>query len=818
MPAESQKFHAVNQMWRSTMESATKNPYVLQRAMEERLLPNFIEANKLLEAILKQVHHFLETKRTAFPRFYFLSNEELLEILAETKDPLLVQPHLSKCFEGIARLHFTGDLEVTAMYSAEGEEVQMFGTVNPKDYDNAVENWLQAVENLMVKTVHKETASSIEDLARRPRQTWMLEWPGQVVLCVSQLSWTQNVEDALHNFSLGAYEAVLSKQLVELVELVRGSLSGLQRCTLEALVVSEVHNRDIVGEMIKEGCQDSSSFLWLAQLRYYWETGARGAEKCSVRQVNAAADYGYEYLGNTTRLVITPLTDRCYRTLMGAVHLNLGGAPEGPAGTGKTETTKDLAKALAKQCIVYNCSEQISYREMGKLFKGLASSGAWACFDEFNRIEIQVLSVVAQQVATIQSAVGERRPEVLFEGMLVKLKAGCSIFITMNPGYAGRSELPENLKALFRPVAMMVPEYAMIAEISLFSLGFLIARSLATKTVALYKLCSEQLSSQDHYDYGMRAVKSVLIAAGRLKRKYPFEDEQVLMLRGIMDVNLPKFLAHDVELFHGIASDLFPGIQLPASDQGALLEALGEACSALKLQPQEAFIKKTLQIYEMVLVRHGVMVVGYSHAGKSSAWTALARALTTVEGGGATGGKKTLTQTVNPKAITTQQLYGQNDASLEWNDGVLSRLFRTAAHSTSDDRAWLILDGPVDAIWIESMNTVLDDNKKLCLVNGDMIAMKPSMAMLFETQDLTVASPATVSRCGMIYMEPEAPPRPSRVLGVLHGVTKLPFLGVGVGACGADPSQGWWATTKRCQPAPHAPSQPHAHCPHAPTQ
>ena len=303
-----------------------------------------------------------------------------------------------------------------------------------------VEDWMTELENMMVESVRDALLKSIKCYPSSVREQWVLEHPGQCVLNGSQLMWTSEVEQAFKEEeadSVAGYLNKLNEQLDKLVELVRTNLTKKQQVTINALIVIDVHARDVVDKLVQANVKDSASFEWISQLRYYWEN-----DNCFVKCIQTNFPYGYEYLGNTLRLVITPLTDVCYITLMGALRLNLGGAPAGPAGTGKTESTKDLAKALAKKCVVFNCSSSMNYIMIGKFFKGLASSGAWCCFDEFNRINIEVLSVIAQQLLILFGEKGRGSDRVFFEGSDIKLLPTFSVFITMNPGYAGRTELP----------------------------------------------------------------------------------------------------------------------------------------------------------------------------------------------------------------------------------------------------------------------------------------------------------------------------------------------------------------------------------------
>ncbi|KAK2511001.1 hypothetical protein Q9966_016755 [Columba livia] len=397
VPEDSKRFEGIDVDFKELAYEAQKTPNVVEATNKPGLSQHLEDIQSRLSLCEKALAEYLDMKGLAFPRFYFVSSADLLDILSNGTNPQLaeetfasqpllpspmqrslrwpvyrgraehsleeVQRHLSKLFDSLARMKFQLDSEQKptkvglGMYSREEEYVSFS---EPCDCSG--------------------------------------QGGGRLRECDEGIS--QEASDPAEHPRYHADRAAL-----------QGRQTGIMTiCTID------VHARDVVAKMITQKVDNAQAFIWLSQLRHRWSDEER---HCFANICDAQFLYSYEYLGNTPRLVITPLTDspkltcwtksflfsfivrceRCYITLTQSLHLTMSGAPAGPAGTGKMETTKDLGRALGIMVYVFNCSEQMDYKSCGNIYKGLSQTGAWGCFDEFNRISVEVLSVVAVQIS-----------------------------------------------------------------------------------------------------------------------------------------------------------------------------------------------------------------------------------------------------------------------------------------------------------------------------------------------------------------------------------------------------------------------------------
>ncbi|KOB71862.1 putative Ciliary dynein heavy chain, partial [Operophtera brumata] len=574
----------------------------------------------------KSLNDYLDSKRRVFPRFFFISTDELLSILGASECSCVQEHMIKKGNKRAMKEHLQEQNEQLDQLVVKVRQGMVCLAADGVWWTAETEETFIRIKNgnkRAMKEHLQEQNEQLDQLVVKVRQ-------GMVCLAADGVWWTAETEETFIRIKKG-HKRAMKEHLQE------------QNEQLDQLVVK-----------VRQGmvCLAADGVWWTAETEETFiriKKGHKRAMKEHLQEQNEQLDQ----LVVKFRTIAT-IDIHARDIIEGFVRDNVTEAAEfeweRPAGTGKTETTKDLAKALGLLCVVTNCGEGMDFRAVGQILAGLCQCGAWGCFDEFNRIDISVLSVISTQLQCIRSA------------LLMKLKRKVGIFITMNPGYAGRTELPESVKALFRPVVCILPDLEMICMISLFSDGFLTAK----------------LSKQSHYDWGLRALTAVLRMCGKLRRESVGLSEIVVLMRALRDMNYPKFVYEDVPLFLGLIKDLFPGLECPRVGYPEFNAAVLE-----------------------VLQSDGYIVI-FS--------------------GGQSG-------TV---------VRDDDDPPAEQNE------FR-----------YSLFDGDVDALWIENMNSVMDDNRLLTLANGERIRLAPYCALLFEVGDLNYASPATVSRAGMVYVDPK---------------------------------------------------------------
>lgn len=767
LAAEYDRFQSIDRDFQNIMKQMATKLKILEVIIS---IPNLLKSlefiSETLDKLQKSLTDYLESQRQAFPRFYFVGDDDLLEIIGNSKEIANIQKYFSKMFAGINSVETEdhGDV-MNCMVSKENERVLFTNKIKISNFPK-INLWLSEIVSQMQISLGTQLENCIagwKECTPKILRPLVEKYPTQTVLLAFQTYWTFLVEEQiLKKQSMNVVVKSLIGYLAQMAEEVLNNMEVLTRKRYEQLITELVHKRDVSRKIEEMPNPKITDFTWCYYMRYYLTMAEKNiAVRLKVCMGNSEFVYGHEYLGITDKLVQTPLTDKCYFTLTQALWLRMGGAPFGPAGTGKTESVKALGCNIGRFVLVFNCDETFNFKAMGRIFIGLCQVGAWGCFDEFNRLEERILSAVSQTILTIQTGLRENNLKVELLGRNVTLNVNLGIFVTMNPGYAGRSNLPENLKQLFRQMAMIKPDSVLIAQVMLFSQGFKSAEELSGKVVSLFELCGDQLSSQPHYDFGLRSLKSVLNSAGSLKRRlmadaapdtnpHSLENEQIIILRSFSDTVVPKLISDDSPLLKLLIKGIFPTANVPPIENEELLKHLKVECDKrFLLYTNEKFIEKVLQLNQILKLQHGVMLVGPTGCGKTAAWKSLLSALTKLDG------IKGESYIIDPKAITKDELYGKLDnTTMEWTDGIFTYLIRRICENQrgeSTKRHWIIFDGDVDPEWAENLNSVLDDNKLLTLPNGERLPILSNVKIMFEVESLKYATLATVSRCGMAW-------------------------------------------------------------------
>lgn len=730
LPIESSRFQNINSEFLAVMRKVYKAPFVLEVLNIPQIQKSLDRLADLLGKIQKALGEYLERERASFPRFYFVGDEDLLEIIGNSKDVHRVLKHLKKMFAGLSTVEVDEEAtQLRAMVSREGEVVEFYQPIILKDFSK-VNDWLAAIEKTMRISMARKLNDAYVDLkvfyglkeglSQDKFLKWIDVYPAQLVVLTTQIIWTSLVEQELkEGGTLSDALNVVLRSLDMLADTVLTDVPLLKRRKCEHLITELVHQRDVIRLLMAQDVKSENDFSWMYHMRFYMDESVEDPlDRLKVHMAQAVFPYGWEYLGVPDRLVQTPLTDRCYLTLTQALNQQLGGAPFGPAGTGKTESVKAMGVQLGMFVLVFCCDETFDFQAMGRIFVGLCRVGAWGCFDEFNRLEERILSAVSQQVQAIQAGLvsAASKPDTNIElvGKSVQINPRTGIFITTNPTYAGRSNLPDNLKKLFRPMAMTQPDRELIAQVMLFSQGFRTAEVLASKVVPFFNLCLEQLSPQPHYDFGLRALKAVLVSAGQLKRERlllstPLSEtdmvvsEQELLIQSVYETIVPKLVAEDVPLLISLLSDVFPDVQYNPVALEKMKEHISAVCAEQNLVDDGLWLNKVIQLYLIQKISHGLMLVGPSGTGKSTAWRVLLSALEKLEG------IEGVSYVIDPKAMSKDALYGTLDQTTrEWTDGLFTHILRKIVDNVrgeSTKRHWIIFDGDVDPEWVENLNS-----------------------------------------------------------------------------------------------------------------
>lgn len=745
LPLESSKFQRLT----SDLKMILSKIFSLNNALDAihiaegaAIFRRIVESLKLIKSSLND---FLEKRRQLFPKFYFLGNDDLLKLIGAGEDLERVSIYLPKMYGSIAGLK-SKDGAIKGVVSTEREDFTLINEVPINSL--RCHEWLTLLDKEIRNSISENVSRCLSRLDKGATFRSLLDsYIFQVLLLSWQIFWTSEINECFNKAKFSEILTRMEEETGEVVSELNKRNTSLEKKKIRSLLVECLHYIDVIQKLNKTSLP-KARLIWFNTQKFYYDDNNNNAKRVRVSLAGRINFYGFVYIGVPERLIYTPTLQKGYTALTEALYQKYGGCLFGPAGTGKTETVKSLGQNLGRLVVVFNCDDSYDFQSMARLMMGISQVGAWGCFDEFNRLSENIMSAVSSHVELIQNGLSTEKKSINLLGDILPLHEDTALFITLNPNYAGRSKLPENLKKKFREFSVNVSDNEIIAEIILKILGFEHSKALSRKVVNLFSTLTSECSNQKHYDFGLRTLKKTLKNCSELASQLPYKKEELILVESLCQIIMPTLIKPDEEKFMLCANEIFSFDNLDVQDE-SFVTSLSKICETDHLNPTDEFKKKCMQLYRIQKNQQALILAGEAAIGKTRVWKAVLAAIKMTEK------VNTVVYRIATKTLKKEEIYGSiNRATLEWKDGVFTSIVRQvlndATETLQNTRVWVIFDSDMDPEYTETLNSALDDNKLITLPTGERLEIPENMRLIFETHSLDHTTPATITRCGLV--------------------------------------------------------------------
>ena len=783
------RYDEVLKLWKRYLKKGVVSSEAAKDSLSQRFLlgdgkdlANYQDLNKKMDEIIIELETKLEDRQLDFPPLFFMSSKEYFRILREPNKIEVLNKCLQRTFPSVREMitiEDNDDIYPIGVISKEGEVFSTSG--RGKKITDGNEAVLKSIEDLLKKDIKIRVKAFFNDYITEKK--FRLELAvislGQVAMVGEAIIFSYNTEyvldeDEKYEDNIIAYYNEQCVAYVEAGHLLTQSefipsakaqpipLDDTTKLKLTNIIIQQIHYRDIVDFLANKNVHGSNNFYWQIQLRHYLQV-----ENIVAKQLNAALEYGYQYLGIQVCSPITPLVERCWLSFTSALHSRFWSTIIGPKNYGKLATVRDLAISIGKFFYSYSCSTQTSMHTLEKLLIGTIGSSSWLILENTNELAYDVISSFANLLSTVRQMICEEKIEwTLDNGKTLLLVPkfplpgnNCPYFgVFLLVDTSKPLHVPYDIKKMFRPIAITSLDLKEAAEAWLCSFGFREAHVLGPK-LAIFLDSAKDLLEDDKCDFGMRTLYGIIKIAAeiRVKEIAVVENVDAVPERKIILTAIKKLFEsrltniEDIEKIGKIILTIYiEEEEVETKTSEITPEILKKALERLEIQYKEDVLPKLIELDNAFRTYSSCIIIGNAASGKTKLLELLCNCYKSEP-------INELCEifTIFPQSFTTNSLYGHFEGK-DWIEGILPDKLRNLINKDHKiGYSFLHCDGPMESSWTEALHHALKCQKKLVLGNGDFVSLEGNARIVFEVDEVSKVSPAMTSLSCMVYISEE---------------------------------------------------------------